>query len=332
MKAVVMNRPGGVEVLEYRDIADPVINSPTQVRVAIRAAGINPIDTKIRARGLFFADALPAVLGCDGAGVVEEVGAGVTQFHRGDRVWFCHGGLGREQGNYAQYTVIEATQLSRMPRSVDFDLAAAAPLVVITAWEALFDRVKLQAGETILIHAGAGGVGHVAIQFAVQHGARVATTVSDHAKADFVMSLGVEKVIHYKDCDLNEEVNAWTHGKGADVVFDTVGGNVLADCFAYTAEYGRVVTLLEPPAEMNWKMARSKNITFCFELMLSPMLRELPQARAHQLEILDSAAHMIDAGNLRLKIQNHFALQGAGKAHAMIEAGHTNGKLILQID
>lgn len=332
MKAVVMTKPGGVEVLEYRDIADPVISTPTQVRVAIKAAGINPIDTKIRGRGLFFPDTLPAVLGCDGAGVIEDVGNAVTRFHKGDRVWFCHGGLGREQGNYAQYTVIDESQLTLMPKNADFDVAAAAPLVVITAWEALFDRVRLQAGETVLIHAGAGGVGHVAIQFAVQHGARVATTVSSRDKADYVTSLGVEKVIHYRDSDLVAEVNEWTHGNGADVVFDTVGGQVLKDCFNYTAEYGRVVTLLEPPADMNWKTARGKNISFCFELMLTPMLRDLPQARAHQIEILDIAARMIDAGDLHIKIQNHFALQGAASAHQMIEAGHTQGKLILQID
>jgi len=202
---------------------------------------------------------------------------------------------------------------------------------MITAWEALFDRAKLQAGETVLIHAGAGGVGHVAIQIAVQHGARVATTVSSREKADYVSALGAEKVINYQQSSIVDEVNAWTSGKGVDVVFDTVGGKVLEDCFNYCAEYGRLVTLLEPPAEMNWKVARTKNITFSFELMLLPMLRELPQARAHQIEILDIAARMIDAGNLHLKIQNRFALQGAANAHAMLEAGHTHGKLILEI-
>jgi len=332
MKAVVMTRPGGVDVLEYRDVPEPKLGSPTQVKVALRAAGINPIDTKIRSRGLFFEDALPAILGCDGAGVIEEVGTGVSRFRKGDHVWFCHGGLGREQGNYAQYTVMEASQLTHMPKRAGFDVAAAAPLVVITAWEALFDRARLQAGETVLIHAGAGGVGHVAIQFAVQHGARVATTISSHDKAEYVASMGVEKIIHYKDSDLTAEVNEWTQGKGVDVVFDTVGSKVLADCFVYAAEYGRVVTLLEPPVDLNWKVARSKNISFCFELMLSPMLRDLPQARAHQIEILDIAANMMDAGNLHLRIQNHFALQGANQAHAMIEDGHTHGKLILQIE
>lgn len=331
MKAVIMTKPGGVEVLEYREIADPVMTSPTQVKVAMKAAGINPIDTKIRGRGLFFPDALPAVLGCDGAGIVEDVGSAVTKFRKGDRVWFCHGGLGREQGSYAQLVVIEQNQLAHMPKHANFDIAAAAPLVVITAWEALFDRAKLQAGETVLIHAGAGGVGHVAIQFAIQHGARVATTVSSREKADYVSTLGVENVINYKESNIVDEVNGWTSGKGVDVVFDTVGGKVFADCFNYCTEYGRVVTLLEPPADMNWKVARTKNISFSFELMLLPMLRELPQARAHQLEILDIAARMIDAGNLHLKIQNRFALQGAANAHAMIEAGHTHGKLILEI-
>lgn len=331
MKAVVMTQPGGVEVLEYGDIADPVIQTPTQIKVAIQAAGVNPLDTKIRSRGLFFENALPAVLGCDGAGRVVEVGKEVKTFQTGDHVWFCHGGLGREQGNYAQYTVIEQTQLARMPKTVDFSTAAAAPLVVITAWEALFDRAKLEPGQTILIHAGAGGVGHVAIQMAIHHGARVATTVSSTDKAEYVTALGVEKVIHYTDgnFNLNDEINEWTDGKGAQVVFDTVGGKVLSDCFGYVADYGQVVTLLEPPTDINWKPVRSKNITFSFELMLSPMLRPLEKARQHQIEILNSSARMIDTGNLQLRIQKRFALKAASEAHAMLEAGHNFGKLVL---
>ena len=326
-----MTQTGGVEVLEYREIAEPVIQTPTQLKVAVEAAGVNPIDTKLRSRGLFFENALPAVLGCDGAGRVVEIGKAVKEFQVGEHVWFCHGGLGREQGNYAQYTVIEQTQLARMPKSVDFPTAAAAPLVAITAWEALFDRARLQPGQTILIHAGAGGVGHVAIQIAVHHGARVATTVSSTEKAEYVTGLGVEKVIHYTDShlDLNDEINEWTDGKGAEVVFDTIGGKVLSECFGYTAEYGQVVTLLEPPADINWKPVRSKNITFGFELMLSPMLRTLEKARQHQINILNRSARMMDAGDLQLCIQRRFALKDASEAHAMLEAGHNFGKLVL---
>ena len=324
-----MTRPGGVEVLEYRELAEPGIQTPTQVKVAIHCAGVNPIDTKIRSRGVFFPDALPAVLGCDGAGLVVEVGAHVTQFKPGDRVWFCHGGLGREPGNYAQYTVIEQDELSAMPERVDFATAAAAPLVVITAWEAMFDRVRLAPGQTILIHAGAGGVGHVAIQLALQHGARVATTVSSLDKAEYVTALGVEKVIHYRDSDLIEEIYDWTDGKGVQVVFDTVGGKVLSDCFAYSAEYGHVVTLLEPQADVDWKSMRSKNLSLSFELMLSPMLRRLPDARRHQIEILDSVARMIDDGKLAVRVEQRLPLQEAAVAHTLIETGHSVGKLVL---
>ena len=331
MKAIVMTAPGGVEVLEYRDIPEPVIQTPSQVKVAIHCAGINPIDTKIRSRGVFFPDALPAVLGCDGAGVVVEVGAQVKQFVPGDRVWFCHGGLGREQGNYAQFSVIEQTQLALMPRSVDFASAAASPLVVITAWEAMFDRARLAPGQTVLIHAGAGGVGHVAIQLALQHGARVATTVSDTDKAAYVTALGVEKVIDYRNSDLVAEVEEWTDGEGAQVVFDTVGGRVLSECFAYTAEYGHVVTLLEPQGDIDWKSMRSKNLSLSFELMLSPMLRDLPDARQHQIDILDAAARMMDDGKLQVRVQQHLPLQDAARAHTLIENGHTWGKLVLDV-
>jgi NADPH2:quinone reductase len=324
-----MTRPGGVDVLEYRELAEPGIQSATQVKVAIQCAGINPIDTKIRSRGLFFPDTLPAVLGCDGAGLVVEVGAQVTKFQPGDRVWFCHGGLGREQGNYAQYTVIEQDELSALPKSVDFDTGAAAPLVVITAWEAMFDRVRLAPGQTILIHAGAGGVGHVAIQLALQHGARVATTVSSTDKAEYVTSLGVEKVKRYRDSDLVAEVMEWTDGQGAQVVFDTVGGKVLTECFAYCAEYGRVVTLLEPQGDIDWKTMRSKNLSLSFELMLSPMLRNIPSARQHQVNILESAARMMQDGKLEVRVQQRLPLQDAAMAHSIIEAGHSVGKLVL---
>lgn len=165
MKAVIMTKAGSPEVLEYTEIAEPEIMQPTQVKVKIRAAGVNPIDTKVRRMAMFYPDKLPAVLGCDLAGEVVAIGAGVTEFNIGDKVWACHGGLGDEQGCYAEFSVLDQRWLSLMP-DISFTTAAAAPLVLITAWGALFDRGRLQAGETVLIHAGAGGVGHVAVQLA----------------------------------------------------------------------------------------------------------------------------------------------------------------------
>jgi NADPH2:quinone reductase len=331
MKAVVLNAPGGADNLHVEDIAEPELNSPDQIKVQLHAAGINPIDTKLRSRGPLFDNGLPAVLGCDGAGVVSEVGDAVSQYKTGDKVWFCHGGLGREQGNYAQVKVIPAREVCAMPRNLDFVHAAAAPLVVLTAWEALFDRAQLSAGQNVLIHAGAGGVGHVAIQLAKQRGARVATTVGSADKVAFVEKLGADLVINYREQNFVEAVNEWTQGEGVDVAFDTVGPQVFKDSIAVVAHYGALVTLLDPGQDVDWKEARTRNLRIEFELMLTPMLRDLPQARAHQMDILNSCRRMIENNQLTLHVSQILPLEQVAQAHSLIEQGSTQGKIVLQI-
>lgn len=331
MKAVMMVAPGGVDNLRVEETAEPQLTAPTQIKVQLHAAGINPIDTKVRAHGVFFENALPAVLGCDGAGVVSEVGEAVTQFKPGDKVWFCHGGLGREQGNYAQTTVIEANEACAMPRNLDFVHAAAGPLALLTAWEALFDRAQLSAGQSVLIHAGAGGVGHVAIQLAKQRGARIATTVGSNEKAEFVRELGADLVIPYRERNFVEAINEWTDGQGVDVVFDTVGPQVFRDSIPAVAHYGILVTLLNPGMDIDWNEARTRNLRFAFELMLTPMIRDLPQARAHQVDILKSCKRMIENNQLQLHVSRILPLEQAAQAHELIEKGGTQGKIVLQI-
>jgi len=210
-----MTRPGPAEeVLRLVDIPEPAIDSPTGIKVQLRAAGVNPVDTKLRARGVLIPNAYPAILGCDGAGIVTECGTAATRFRPGDAVWFCHGGLGGATGNYAEYRVLDEQEAERMPAGLDFESAAALPLVAITAWEALFDRAGLSADQTVLIHAGAGGVGHIAIQLADWVGARITTTVSTTDKAAFVRLLGADHVIHYPECDFVESALDWTGGPG----------------------------------------------------------------------------------------------------------------------
>ena len=153
MKAVLMTAVGDIDVLQLAEIEEPEIATPTQLKVQLQAAGMNPVDTKLRSRGVFYPDALPAVLGCDGAGVVVETGSDVTRFRTGDAVWFCHGGLGGEQGNYAEYTVVDETIARPMPDCLGYTEAAALPLVLITAWEALFDRARLEQGQSVLIRS-----------------------------------------------------------------------------------------------------------------------------------------------------------------------------------
>lgn len=328
MKAVLMSEPGGPEVLALQEVEAPQITSATQLRVRLRAAGVNPIDTKLRARGHFADPATPAILGCDGAGEVMETGAQVSRFKPGDRVWFCHGGLGHEPGNYAEFQVLEQELARAMPKSLSFAQAAAGPLVLITAWEALFDRGRLETGQTVLIHAGAGGVGHVAIQLAKLKGARVITTVSTKAKADFVHALGADEVILYPETDFVVATLALTQGQGADLVLDTVGPATFASSIRCTAHYGHLVTLLDPGA-LDLKEARNRNLSLAFTLMLTPMLRNLPKARAHQGWILDQCRAWIDQGRLSLSLSQELPLAQAQQAHRMIESGHSQGKVVL---
>jgi NADPH2:quinone reductase len=328
MKAIQMTAVGGPEVLSLQEIDVPQITYPTEIKVRLHAAGVNPVDTKVRRKGLFFPAPLPAVLGCDGAGEVVAVGAAVDRFKPGDKVWFCHGGLGREQGNYAEYTVLDQRWAGLMPTTLSFAEAAACPLVLITAWGALYDRGGLQAGQTVLIHAGAGGVGHVAIQLAKLKGARVITTVSSEGKAEFVRTLGADEVIDYRSNDVADAVDHLTDGKGCDLVFDTVGPSVFEASIPLTAHFGRLVTILEPGAS-NWNEARIRNLLIGFELMLTPMLRDLHDARDKQIAMLNQCATWFDQGRLKIHVGERMALKDAAEAHKRIEEGHTQGKIVL---
>ena len=328
MRAILMTAAGDPEVLQPADIPEPSLTRPTQVKVRLRAAGVNPIDTKLRARGVFLPDALPAILGCDGAGEVVEAGA-ESGLAPGDRVAFCHGGLGAAPGNYAEYTVVEAAETALMPDGVGFEQAAALPLVLITAWESLLDRARLRRGQTLLVLGGAGGVGHVAIQLAKQAGAHVLATVGTPEKADFVRGLGADAPILYGEGSLAETVMRLTGGRGVDVVFDAVGGSLFNEGIACAAYAGDMVTLLEPPADAPWKEARSRNLRIGFDLMLTPMLRDLPEARAHQVDILRQGLEMLAGGRLRVHVGAILPLEEAADAHRRVASGHTQGKIVL---
>jgi NADPH2:quinone reductase len=333
MKAVLMTAAGSPEVLQLQEVLTPSIEKDTEILVRLIAAGVNPIDTKLRQRGTFYPDQMPAILGCDGAGIVEAVGNNVQRFRVGDEVYFCQGGLGGKQGNYAQFIVVDERFVARKPASLSFAEAAAAPLVLITAWEALYDRGNLQAKQKVLIHAGAGGVGHVAINLAKLKGAEVCTTVSTQEKARFVRQFGADHTILYKQTDFVQAALDWTGGQGVDLAFDTVGGKTFYDSFPAVRIYGDVVTILEPdPAYSNWKIARSRNQRISFELMLTPMLQGLIAAQQYQAEILQQCATWIDQGKLKIHLGQTFPLKDATAAHQAIETGSTTGKIALLID
>jgi NADPH2:quinone reductase len=330
MKAIIMTAVGNPDVLKFQDIDEPEIATDTQIKVRLKAAGVNPVDAKIRHNGLFYDKPLPAVLGCDGAGEVIATGSAVSRFKAGDKVWFCHGGLGREQGNYAEYTVLDQRWAGLMPETASFAEAAALPLVLITAWGGLFERGGLQAGQTVLIHAGAGGVGHVAIQLAKLKGARVITTVTSEQKIEFVKAMGADETIIYTPDGLADAVNELTDGNGADLVFDTVGAEVFKQSIAATAHFGRLVTLLDP-GELSLAEARMRNLLIGFELMLTPMLRDLPEARDKHMDILKQCAQWFDEGLLKAHISRQLPLAEAATAHELIETGHSTGKMVLLV-
>jgi len=332
MRVIEMRETGGPSVLQLTERPRPKLTGPNDILVRLKAAGVNPIDTKIRQRGPLIPDGLPAVLGCDGAGVVEEAGDEVTRFKPGDEVWFCHGGLGGPVGNYAEYIVLDNHFAQSKPLSIDFIQAASAPLVLLTAWEALHDRARLSEGQTVLIHAGAGGVGHVAIQLARAAKARVCTTVSSPEKADFAHSLGAEYCINYREENLVEAVMDWTEGRGVDVAIDTVGPEVFRRTIPAMAHYGDLVTILDPGSDLDLKEARNRNLRISLELMLTPMLFDLTRAQTHQGEILRRCAKMIDRGDVKIHVSQTFPLAEAQEAHKLIEEGHVTGKLALTMD
>lgn len=333
MKAILATAPGSTDVLQLRDIQKPELASPHHLRVKLAAAGVNPVDTKLRAKPAYFPDKLPAILGCDGAGTVEATGSAVTRFKIGDEVFFCNGGIGDEPGNYAQYTTLHADYCAKKPVNMGFQDSAALPLVFITAWESLVERANLQQGQTVLIHAAAGGVGQIAVQLARHLGARIAVTVSDDHKADIARSLGAEKIINYKTQDFVQEVLAWTNGRGADVVFDTVGGDTFLRSLDATRIGGKVVSLLSTPLDAaHAQKARLRNLSLCYDLMLTPQAMGLTEERIRQRKILEACAALVESGKLKVQVSHRLPLEQAAEAHRLIEAGGMVGKIILTMD
>ncbi len=329
MKAVVMETPGGVNQLVLGEIPKPQIITPHQLLIRIEAAGVNPIDTKLRKAGPYLSGHPQHVLGCDGAGVVEAIGDGCERFQVGDAVYYFNGGLGGLEGNYTEYAVVDERYVAPKPNNLSFAEAAAAPLALITAWESLFDRASLQESDEVLVHAGAGGVGHLAIQLAVEAGARVATTVGSAEKAEYVRSLGAELAILYKEEGFVEAVQQWSRHDGANIIFDTIGGALFNPSLQAAAHYGEVVTLIQIPESVDWKAARLKNLRVSQELMLSPSVFDQHERRIHQTDILEQGCKRFEAGTLQVKVSHQLPLEQAAEAHQLIERGDMFGKLVL---
>ena len=329
MRAVLMTAVGGPEVLKLEDLPEPEITGEHDVLVRLRAAGVNPVDYKLRSHGTF-GNALPAILGWDGAGVVERAGPAVTRVWPGEEVYFCDGGFGPAPGTYAELKVVDERYLARKPERLSFVAAAAAPLVTITAWEALHGRARVSDGQSVLVQAGAGGVGHMSVQLARLAGARVATTVSPGRKTELAASLGAELCIDYTHEDVGEKLRGWAGTDGADVVHDTVGGKTFTACFSLTRPYGDLVSNVESPWEKAAIAAmHDRNLRVSFTWMPAPSVFGWPGQRERQREILEQAARHFDAGDLRVEVGATFPLDQAADAHRAVEAGQVIGKTVL---
>jgi NADPH2:quinone reductase len=329
IKAVVATEKGGAGVLRLSDVDLPWPQGSGDVLVELKAAALNPADVFFRELGGYLSGPQPFVLGHDGMGIVREVGPAVTRVKPGDRVCFCNGGIGGTFGTYAEAAVVPEWQLAKVPDAVDDLTAAALPLVAITCWESLYDRAAVQPGEFVLIHGGAGGTGHVAVQLAALRGARVAATVSSPGKAEIVRALGAELPINYSEADFADEALRWSGG--LQVAFDNAGAEVMQKTYRAMAPYGRVVTLMgvaPDDADLN---AYNLNLTLHNVMMLTPMWKGLDQRLKAQAEIVSKALALVADGKLRLRLSESFALADAAKAQSFLESGQAVGKVTLRM-
>lgn len=326
MKAVVLT---AVESpLSVTNVARPQAGAG-EVLVRIKASGVNPLDIKIAAGKAAHAKVnLGAILGIDMAGVVEAVGEGVGGFEPGDEVWGMTGGVGGVQGSLADYASVDAALLAHKPATITMREAAALPLVFITAWEGLVDRARITAGKKVLVHGGAGGVGHVAVQIARAFGAVVYATGNASQRA-IIEGFGAV-FIDYQANTVEDYVLEHTGGEGFDIIYDTVGGATLDASFVAARRYhGHVVSCLgwgtHALAPLSFRAA-----TYSGVFTLLPLLSG--NGRAHHGVIMREAAKLVDAGKVRVLLDDHrYALAEVGKAHAALQDGNARGKVVVDI-
>lgn len=307
MKAIRIHGYGGPEVLEYEDVVVPT-PGVGELLIKVQAASVNPLDWKTRAGHLkgLFPHTLPFILGWDASGVVEAVGSGVTKFKKGDEVYTRT----NRDGTYAEYAILNETEAALKPKSVDHVSAAGIPLAALTAWQALFEKARLAAGQKILIHGASGGVGSFAVQFAKWKGAQVIGTASAKNQA-LLRELGTDEPIDYGTTRFDDVV------RGVEVVFDTVGGDTQERSWKVLNKGGILVSIVPPPppAELAAKYG-----------VRAEMLGS--HASSDQLEEI---AKLVDSGHVRPVVENVFPLAEARRAHELIATGHTRGKIVLKV-
>ncbi|WP_442604386.1 zinc-dependent alcohol dehydrogenase family protein [Paenibacillus sp. KN14-4R] len=330
MKAMMLTEYGGPSGFTLQEIARP--NVPIgHVLIQVAATSVNPIDARIRC-GLMpqLAPELPALLHGDVAGVIVEVGEGVTSFTSGDEVYGFAGGVRGFGGALGEYMIADARCIARKPRALTMAESAALPCVAVTAWNGLIERAALQPGQRVLVHGAAGGVGHVAIQLAAWAGADVYATASTAAKQDLARQLGARAAISYREYAVRDYVRDYTDGKGFDVVFDTVGKSCLDASFEAAAPGGSVIAIAARSTH-DLSPLHAKGLTLHVVFTILPLLT------GERIETIGQAltqlANIADSGHLRpLLDSRQFGFSQVAEAHTLLESGEAIGKVVLVND
>jgi len=322
MKAIQVNEPGGPEKMQLVDAPDPK-PGPKQALVRLHASGVNFIDVYFR-MGLYKAD-LPIALGSEGAGVVEAVGPDVTEVAPGDRVAYA-----MARGSYAQYAVVAAAQLVKIPAHLDFSMAAAAMLQGMTAHYLTHSVYPLKSGDTCLVHAAAGGAGGLTVQMAKMLGARVFGTVSTEEKARVARDHGADEAILYTQQDFEAEVKRLTGGRGVDVVYDSVGKTTFDKSLNSLRPRGTMALFGQssgPVAPFDPNILNGKGSLFLTRPSLGHYVVTPEELAWRAGDVLG----WIDSGRLKLRIDRTYPLGDAASAHRDLESRKTSGKLVLSI-
>lgn len=328
MKSMTLNSYGPDASFAETDLPRPVARAG-QVLVRVKATSVNTIDTMIRTMGreLPLAPELPAVLGMDFAGVVEEIGDGVTGFAVGDEVYGCAGGLADLQGALAEFIPADARLIAHKPKTLSMREAAALPLAGITAWEGL-NRAGVSSGQNVLVQGGAGGVGHIAVQLARHTGAEVSATGTGTEQLEVIAGFGA-RPIDFRSEEIDAYVGSHTGGAGFDAVFDSVGGANLTNSFAAAALNAQIVTTVAL-SEIDLSPAHFKGLSLHIVFMLLPMLHD--RNREVHGRILAELARLVDAGAVKpLLDQPTFALAQVGDAYTRLQSGRAIGKVVVEV-
>ena len=317
MKAAVLKEFGNANKLTIQEVPKPQ-PKPNQILTRVCATSINPVDYQTRRGDYQNLVKLPAIIGVDISGVVEAVGETVTNFQVGDEVYYSPRLFG-ESGSYAEYHVADEDIVAHKPVNISHLEAACFPLAAGTAWECLVTRGQLQVGESVLIHAGAGGVGSFAIQLAKAMGAYVFTTCSAN-NHDLVRKLGADCIINYQTEGYTAAIAQKTQGRGVDLVIDTVGGTTIQRSMEIIRPYGRLVSIVDVATPQSLLTAWSKNITVHFVFT------------SQESNKLNSLRRLIERQQLFPIIDRVMPLSSVAEAHRLLEQGGTRGKIVLQID